>query len=133
MAPELVALDDVALDDVALDDPAVGTQQLATRSSGFWRRLTGMSLRPILLAAILLMLYLWQQVQLSLVATALTIVIAVPLGILLTRPFARWIKPIGLGLGNFGQAIPSIGLIAVSYTHLRAHETVLDLVCRLLL
>ena len=26
-----------------------------------------------------------------------------------------------------------IGLGAVSYTHLRAHETVLDLVCRLLL
>ena len=25
------------------------------------------------------------------------------------------------------------GLVAVSYTHLRAHETVLDLVCRLLL
>ena len=25
------------------------------------------------------------------------------------------------------------GLLAVSYTHLRAHETVLDLVCRLLL
>ena len=25
------------------------------------------------------------------------------------------------------------GVIAVSYTHLRAHETVLDLVCRLLL
>mgnify|MGYP002682424234 CR=1 FL=1 len=28
---------------------------------------------------------------------------------------------------------PSGKLIAVSYTHLRAHETVLDLVCRLLL
>ena len=26
-----------------------------------------------------------------------------------------------------------IGIQAVSYTHLRAHETVLDLVCRLLL
>ena len=26
-----------------------------------------------------------------------------------------------------------LSLIAVSYTHLRAHETVLDLVCRLLL
>ena len=26
-----------------------------------------------------------------------------------------------------------VGFIAVSYTHLRAHETVLDLVCRLLL
>ena len=27
----------------------------------------------------------------------------------------------------------AISLVAVSYTHLRAHETVLDLVCRLLL
>ena len=27
----------------------------------------------------------------------------------------------------------SFGYISVSYTHLRAHETVLDLVCRLLL
>ena len=26
-----------------------------------------------------------------------------------------------------------IGFVAVSYTHLRAHETVLELVCRLLL
>ena len=29
--------------------------------------------------------------------------------------------------------LPSISSTAVSYTHLRAHETVLDLVCRLLL
>ena len=29
--------------------------------------------------------------------------------------------------------VASIGVRAVSYTHLRAHETVLDLVCRLLL
>src|SRR5665811_904635 len=33
----------------------------------------------------------------------------------------------------FIWAIVSISSIAVSYTHLRAHETVLDLVCRLLL
>ena len=32
---------------------------------------------------------------------------------------------------NFGGRVDRI--IAVSYTHLRAHETVLDLVCRLLL
>ena len=31
------------------------------------------------------------------------------------------------------QAYKKAGLEAVSYTHLRAHETVLDLVCRLLL
>ena len=29
--------------------------------------------------------------------------------------------------------VPSTTIVAVSYTHLRAHETVLDLVCRLLL
>ena len=29
--------------------------------------------------------------------------------------------------------IPAFDAAAVSYTHLRAHETVLDLVCRLLL
>src|SRR5665811_1179812 len=43
--------------------------------------------------------------------------------------FAWWGKSID---GVFLAAILSIiGLAAVSYTHLRAHETVLDLVCRL--
>ena len=32
-----------------------------------------------------------------------------------------------------GVACYVVSLVAVSYTHLRAHETVLDLVCRLLL
>ena len=38
-------------------------------------------------------------------------------------------------LSNFQQIIDKelAGEIPVSYTHLRAHETVLDLVCRLLL
>ena len=36
--------------------------------------------------------------------------------------------------GNAGNsAVEGCGARAVSYTHLRAHETVLDLVCRLLL
>jgi len=121
---------------VALDDPDVDTAR-ATRDGRVWRKRAGMSVRPILLGVVLLLLYLWvqaqtldsietrtlaparlrtdlwQHVKLSLVATALTIAIAVPLGVLLTRSFARWIKPIGLGLGNFGQAIPSIGLIVL--------------------
>lgn len=122
---------------VVLDDPKVNTRLPTTRDSSRWRRRAGMSVRPILLGVVLLLLYLWvqsqtldtietrtldpqrlrvdlwQHVKLSLVATALTIAIAVPLGVLLTRSFARWIKPIGLGLGNFGQAIPSIGLIVL--------------------
>ena len=34
---------------------------------------------------------------------------------------------------NFGHSFALRKFEAVSYTHLRAHETVLDLVCRLLL
>ena len=39
----------------------------------------------------------------------------------------------GLDKQRLGQIINLVSDIAVSYTHLRAHETVLDLVCRLLL
>ena len=121
----------------APDDSHVGIHQRTTLGSGLWRWLAGMSLRPILLGAVLLLLFLWvqaqtldsietrwlnpqkirvdllQHVRLSLVATAITIAIAVPLGVLLTQSFARWVKPIGLALGNLGQAIPSIGLIVL--------------------
>ncbi len=34
---------------------------------------------------------------------------------------------------TFIYSLAGPGIVAVSYTHLRAHETVLDLVCRLLL
>jgi ABC-type proline/glycine betaine transport system permease subunit len=122
---------------VAVDDPAVDPRQRPTRRGGRGRRLASAAVRPILLGLVLLGLYLWvhaqpldsielrllnrpriqadlmQHVKLSLIATGLTIALAVPLGVLLTRPFAHWIKPIGLGLGNFGQAIPSIGLIVL--------------------
>ena len=36
-------------------------------------------------------------------------------------------------IDDVSQYVPSLAVYAVSYTHLRAHETVLDLVCRLLL
>ena len=35
--------------------------------------------------------------------------------------------------GYYGERLSDAELDPVSYTHLRAHETVLDLVCRLLL
>ncbi len=52
-----------------------------------------------------------EHIQLSLIATVLVIVIAVPLGIMLTRPFAKPLTPVFIGIANIGQAIPSVGLL----------------------
>jgi ABC-type proline/glycine betaine transport system permease subunit/ABC-type proline/glycine betaine transport system ATPase subunit len=101
------------------------------------RRRLGLLVRPVLLALGLLALFLIVRAQpidsieqrylnageiftelsahlrLTLISTACTLAIALPLGILLTRAGARWARPIGLGLGNLGQAIPSIGLVVL--------------------
>ena len=42
-------------------------------------------------------------------------------------------RPSGTLSGGESQRVHLATSLAVSYTHLRAHETVLDLVCRLLL
>ena len=53
------------------------------------------------------------HVELTAISTALVIAIAVPLGIALTRPAARRIAPLALGVANIGQAVPSIGVLAL--------------------
>ncbi|WP_410667669.1 ABC transporter permease subunit [Amycolatopsis sp. cmx-4-68] len=101
------------------------------------RRRLGLLVRPVLLALALLALFLLVRAQsldsieqrylnageifaelgahlrLTLLSTVCTLAIALPLGVLLTRAGARWARPIGLGLGNLGQAIPSIGLVVL--------------------
>ncbi|MEV6909111.1 ABC transporter permease [Amycolatopsis sp. NPDC051071] len=101
------------------------------------RRRLGLLVRPVLLTLALLALFLivrahpidsieqrflnageiftelGAHLRLTGISTACTIAIALPLGILLTRAGARWARPIGLGLGNLGQAIPSIGLVVL--------------------
>jgi osmoprotectant transport system permease protein len=56
---------------------------------------------------------LWQHVKLAAVSTVAVVVIAVTLGILLTRPGARRLAPVALAIANVGQAVPSIGLIVI--------------------
>ena len=92
---------------------------------------------PVLIALALLALYLWvngqhldsieqrtlnrsylttsvgQHLKLSFLAAAITLVIAVPLGIVLSRPWARFVAPFFLGLANIGQAFPAIGLLVL--------------------
>lgn len=54
-----------------------------------------------------------QHVVLSLQIAAWVIAIAVPLGIMLTRPWARRLTPVFIAIANAGQAIPSIGLLTI--------------------
>jgi osmoprotectant transport system permease protein len=54
-----------------------------------------------------------QHIELSMVVTILVMLIAVPLGVIVTRPRFRWLSPPVLAFANAGQAIPNIGLIAL--------------------
>jgi osmoprotectant transport system permease protein len=54
-----------------------------------------------------------EHLQLTMVSTLLVIAIAVPLGILLTRPAMRRVAPAFLTVANIGQAVPSIGVLVL--------------------
>ena len=61
--------------------------------------------------------YIWsavvRHVYLVVVSTIFVIALAVPAGILLTRPFMRRYSGTLVAIANIGQAIPSIGVIVV--------------------
>ena len=46
-------------------------------------------------------------------STLIVIVVAVPLGIMLTRPALRRVSPFILGVANSGQALPAYGLLVI--------------------
>ncbi|GAA2071226.1 ABC transporter permease [Aeromicrobium halocynthiae] len=56
-----------------------------------------------------------QHLELTAVSTLIVILIAIPLGVLLTRPFARSLVPVVLAVANIGQGIPSLGLLAIIF------------------
>jgi osmoprotectant transport system permease protein len=94
---------------------------------------------PVFLAVSLLVLYLWvqsleldsiearslrpsvlidavtQHIWLTLLSTFFVLILAIPLGIFATRPRFRGVAPVIIGLGNAGQAIPSIGLLGLIF------------------
>ena len=55
----------------------------------------------------------WQHVKLTLAATVIVLVVAIPLGIAVTRPGLRRAAPLVVGVANAGQAAPAIGLIVL--------------------
>lgn len=56
---------------------------------------------------------LWEHVLLVAVSTAVVIAIGVPGGVLLSRPWAKHLRPPVLAVANAGQAIPSIGILVL--------------------
>ncbi|MGV9451085.1 ABC transporter permease [Streptomyces sp. NPDC003635] len=56
---------------------------------------------------------LWQHVELTLISTFFVLIIAIPLGVLLTRKAFRKATPVAMTIANMGQATPAIGLLAL--------------------
>ncbi|MFD7136631.1 ABC transporter permease [Streptomyces sp. NPDC059894] len=56
---------------------------------------------------------LWQHIELTVISTFFVLVIAIPLGILLTRMPLRRATPFAMAMANMGQATPAIGLLAL--------------------
>ncbi len=101
------------------------------------RSVAGYVLMPALLVVVLIVLWAWvnsrtldsiesrranldfiraatlQHISLTVVSTLIVLVIAIPVGIMLTRPWARTITPPAIAVFNVGVAIPSIGLLAI--------------------
>ncbi|MBB5912527.1 osmoprotectant transport system permease protein [Nocardia transvalensis] len=56
-----------------------------------------------------------QHVVITLTVIAIVVVVAVPLGTLLTRSRYRRLAPLFVGIANIGSAAPTIGLIVLTY------------------
>ncbi|RKT54753.1 ABC transporter permease [Saccharothrix australiensis] len=57
----------------------------------------------------------WGHLVISLVVTALVSVVGVPLGVVLTRRWARRAAPVFLGLATIGQATPAVGILVLFF------------------
>lgn len=94
---------------------------------------------PVFLALVLLALYLWvngqdlgvveernlridrlleitgAHIEVTVYSSIIVLLLAIPLGIFATRPVAKNVAPAIIGLGNAGQAIPSLGLLGIIF------------------
>ncbi|WP_299051972.1 ABC transporter permease [uncultured Nocardioides sp.] len=54
-----------------------------------------------------------EHIYIAFTIAVLVVLIAVPMGVLVTRDRTKFLAPIVLGIANFGQAAPSLGLLAL--------------------
>jgi osmoprotectant transport system permease protein len=57
----------------------------------------------------------WSHFLISFAVALIVIVVAVPLGVLLSRGWARKTVPMVIGIANIGQAAPSVGLLVLFF------------------
>lgn len=125
---DLGGLDDPGLHHPPAEEPASPARRLT------WPKLTVL---PVIIFAVLFATWLWfrgatldaiaqnsigdgnvwlrlrQHIVLTVVSTFFVLIIAIPLGILLTRRRVRRAGPVVMAVANIGQATPAIGLLAL--------------------
>lgn len=62
-----------------------------------------------------------EHIDISLWATVITLAVAIPLGIVLTRPWAKRFTPAFVGAANIGQGVPAIGTIVLAFLWAGSH------------
>ncbi|MFC4497645.1 ABC transporter permease [Streptomyces ovatisporus] len=136
-APDTTA----APDDATPPAHAAGERVVARLT---WQKLT---ILPGLIALVLLGTWLWfrgaeldtiarnaladgnvglrvrQHIEMTVISTFFVLIIAIPLGIALTRPWLRRATPFAMGLANLGQAVPSLGLLVLLVFWLNIGQT----------
>ncbi|KMO75167.1 ABC transporter permease [Mycolicibacterium chlorophenolicum] len=58
---------------------------------------------------------IWQHLLITVAVTAIVVLIGVPLGVVVTRPGAKALRPLFIGIANVGQAAPAIGLLVLLF------------------
>jgi len=58
---------------------------------------------------------IWQHLLITFAVTAIVVAVGVPLGVLVTRPGARLLRPVFVGIANIVQAAPAIGLLVLLF------------------
>ncbi|WP_280274581.1 ABC transporter permease [Nocardia wallacei] len=53
------------------------------------------------------------HIKLTVVATLIVVIVAIPLGVALTRPALRRLEPLAVNIANIGQAAPAVGLLVL--------------------
>ncbi|WP_026917967.1 ABC transporter permease [Gordonia shandongensis] len=56
-----------------------------------------------------------EHLALTAAITAIVLIVAVPLAVLVTRRRFRWLAPVFIGVANIGQAAPAIGLLVLFF------------------